>query len=132
MQQFDVDDELAALIERLAKPRPSENLSVNDALWRVMRPHVATGTTDESVNLLDKSMEGVRADMAKTARKAPTPSVTEWVVSVPELKNRKGLITWKAVCMLLKIDTAGNSARRKLKNWVKANRPDWPPVPDID
>jgi hypothetical protein len=132
MQQFDVDDELAALIERLAKPKPFENLSFNDALWRVIRAHIATSTTDDTVDPLDKLMEGVRADLSNSAKKAPSPSVTEWVASVPDLKNRKGLTSWKTVCVLLKIETAGDSARRKLKNWVKANRPGWPPVPDID
>ena len=52
--------------------------------------------------------------------------------SVPDLMTRKGLTSWKAVCTLLRIDTAGDSARRKLKNWVKSNRPGWPAVPDIN
>ena len=36
MPQFDVDEELAAVVERLAKPKPFQNLSFNDALWHVI------------------------------------------------------------------------------------------------
>lgn len=132
MQQFPVDDELAALVERLARVKPFEHLSFNDALWRVMRAHVLPKATENGGDPLDKLVEDAMANAPSLLKKAPTPSVSEWVESVPDLKNRKGLTTWKAVCTLLKIDTAGDSARRKLKNWVKANRPGWPLVPDID
>jgi hypothetical protein len=132
MQQFAVDDELAALIERLARPKPFENLSFNDALWRVARAYVLPSAAKETVDPLDQLLDEAKASAISGVKKAPTPSVAMWVASVPELKNRKGLTTWKAVCSLLKIDTAGDSARRKLKNWVKANRPGWPHVPDID
>lgn len=135
MQQFAVDDELASLIERLAKPKPFENLSFNDALRRVMRAYVLPTAAEDSVDPLDKLLEEAMAEAANRQKKAPTPSVAEWVASVPELKIRKGVSTltsWKAVCTLLKIDTAGDSARRKLKNWVKANRPAWPDVPDVE
>jgi len=37
MQKFDVDDDLAALVESLAKKKPFENLSFNDALRRVLQ-----------------------------------------------------------------------------------------------
>jgi hypothetical protein len=132
MQQFEVDDELAALIERLAKSKPFENLSFNDALWRVTRAYVIPSATEGSLNPLDKLLGDANAHAARSAKKVPTPSVAEWVASIPDLKGRKDLTTWKAVCTLLKIDTAGDSARRKLKNWVKTSRPGWPPVPDID
>jgi hypothetical protein len=132
VQQFDVDDDLAALVERLAKKRPFENLSFSDALRRVLQSHLAEltaeGKRDELEDLLAESMAAAR----KESKKAPSPSPTEWVSMVPELKARRGLNTWKAICDVLKIDTAGDSARRKLKNWVKANRPAWPAVPDID
>jgi hypothetical protein len=130
MQQFEVDDELAALIERLAKPKPFEHISFNDALWRVVRgiPDIQVAEVDP----LDQLVADAKS-RDSGSKKAPTPSVSEWVVSVPELKNRRGgLNSWKAVCDLLKIDTGGDSARRKLKNWVRNNRPHWPPVPDID
>ena len=131
MPQFTVDDDVAALVERLAKPKPFENLSFNAALRRVLQAYVLPPAerkrNDELDDLLAVAMAGRPA-----AKKAPTPSVAEWVASVPELGTHRGLATWKAVCDLLKIDTAGDSARRKLKNWVKDNRPAWASVPDID
>lgn len=39
----------------------------------------------------------------------------------PELRLRRGQGSWKAVCTFLKIDTAGDSARRELKTWVEQN-----------
>lgn len=132
MQQFDVDDDLAALVEHLAKKRPFENLSFNDALRRVLQSQIvsAPGKLEENepVELAAKAMASTRRE----PKKAPSPNPTEWVSLIPELKTRRGLNTWKAVCVSLKIDTAGDSARRKLKNWVKANRPMWPAVPEID
>lgn len=132
MERFDVDDDVAELVERLAKKRPFENLSFNDALRRVLQPQLAptkAGETSDKPNNLAAELTAVPG---RELKKAPTPSPTEWVAMVPDLKTRKGLNTWKAVCDLLKIDTAGDSARRKLKNWVKANRPGWPAVPDIE
>jgi hypothetical protein len=132
VQQFNVDDDLAELVERLAKKRPFENLSFNDALRRVLQSHLASVAPGEKRDELEELLAEARASAPKEPKKAPSPSPTEWVAIVPELKARKNLNTWKAVCDLLKIDTAGDSARRKLKNWVKANRPAWPAVPDID
>ncbi len=132
MQEFPVDDDLAALVERLAKAKPFENLSFNDALWRVIRTHVDPTVAPPTVDPLDELMDGVRRDMANGTKKAPSPSVAEWVASIPELKTRRGLTTWKAVCDLLKIDTGGDSARRKLLSWVSDNRPHWTPVPRLD
>ena len=40
MPQFDVDEDLAALVERLAKPKPFENLSFSAALRRVLNEHI--------------------------------------------------------------------------------------------
>src|SRR5579871_3935238 len=115
MQQFEVDDELAALIERLAKPKPFENLSFNDGLWRVMREFVvptAAETTQKKDFDLEKLLEDAMAHRRATLKKAPTPSVIAWVESVPELSRHfQGLTTWKAVCTALNIDTAGDSAR---------------------
>lgn len=132
MQQFAVDDELALLVERLAKAKPFENLSFNEALWRVFREHNLIPADGQSADPLDRLLAGARVTATAGSKKAVTPSVGDWVASVPELKHRKGLTSWKAVCTLLRIDTAGDSARRKLKNWVKINRPGWSPVPDID
>ena len=132
MPEFNVDDDLAALVWQLAKPKPFEVLSFSAALRRILQAPVATVPTgmkgDDLDALLSQSTYLAKAE----PKKAPTPSPTEWVATVPELKGRKGLHTWKAICDILKIDTAGDSARRKLKNWVKLHRPMWPAVPDID
>ena len=129
MPQFTVDEDLAALVERLAKPRPFENLSFNVALRRVLQEHVSPKKVDNDLEqLLAESMAAAKRE----PKKAPSPSPQQWAASVPELKGKKALNTWQAICDLLKIDTAGDSARRKLKNWVKANRPNWPSVPEIN
>lgn len=128
MPQFTVDEDLAALVERLAKPKPFENLSFNAALRRVLQQHIKPKKVDEELEqLLAESM----ALAKKAPKKAPSPSPQQWAASVPELKSKKGLTTWRAICDLLKIDTGGDSARRRLKNWVKANRPAWPQVPEL-
>ena len=132
MQPFDVDDDLAALVERLAKKRPFENLSFNAALRRVLQPHLLPPAPEEEPEDLDKLLGVSMAGVRREPKKAPSPSAEQWVQSVPELRSRRGLNTWKAICNSLKIETAGDSARRKLKNWVKVNRPAWPPVPEID
>ncbi len=132
MSQFTVDDDLAALVERLAKQRPFENLSFNDALRRVLHGHVIPLARDKKGHELDDLIAESRAAARQAAaKKAPSPSPAEWVATVPELRSKKGLNTWKAVCDVLKIDTAGDSARRRLKNWVKSNHETWPAVPDI-
>lgn len=128
MPQFTVDEDLAALVERLAKPKPFENLSFNAALRRVLQQHIKPKKADDELEkLLAESMA-----LAKRApKKALSPSPGQWAASVPDLKGKKSLITWQAICDLLKIETAGDSARRKLRNWVKANRPTWPSVPEL-
>ena len=132
MAQFTVDDDLAVIVERLAKQKPFENLTFNDALRRVLKNHVIPIARDKKGSELDDLLAESMAIARQSAKKAPTPSPTEWVANIPELRGKKGLNTWKAVCNLLKIDTAGDSARRRLKNWVKSNRPTWPAVPDVD
>ncbi|HEY2528872.1 MAG TPA: hypothetical protein VGJ20_13150 [Xanthobacteraceae bacterium] len=131
MPQFEVDEELAAVIERLAKPKPFEHISFNDALWRVVRRIEPGEAPRARIGSLDQLMADVKQRQAGP-KKAPTPSAQEWASSVPELKNRWGLHSWKAICDLLKIETAGDSARRKLKTWVRLEHPSWPAVPDID
>ena len=126
-QQFSVDDELVALVWKLAKPRPFESLSFSAALRRALQ----NGTKDAKHDTLDDLYAEALAASGEKGKKTPTPSPTEWVAGVPELKTKKGLTTWKAICDALKIDTAGDSARRRLKNWVKVNRPTWPRVPSI-
>jgi hypothetical protein len=130
-QQFPVDDDLAALVWKLAKPKPFENLSFSAALRRVLQNEVRPTSKDaQHDDLEDLYAEALVASRDK-GKKVPSPSASEWVARVPELRARKGLTTWKAICDVLKIDTAGDSARRRLRNWVKVNRPTWPPVPSI-
>lgn len=130
MPQFTVDEDLAALVERLAKPKPFENLSFNAALRRVLQElNPKKGDNEDLDQLLAESM--ALAAQRKLQKKAPSPSPQQWAASIPELKDNNGLNTWQEVCRHLKINTAGDSARRKLKNWVKANRPNWPSVPEI-
>lgn len=128
MPQFTVDEDLAALVERLAKPKPFENLSFNAALRRVLQEHLKPKKVDAE---LEKLLAESVALMKNEPKKVPSPSPKQWVSTVPELKMKNGLNSWQAICDLLKIETAGDSARRKLKNWVKANRPNWPSVPEL-
>lgn len=128
MPQFTVDQDIAALVERLAKPKPFENLTFNAALRRVLHEYINPKKADNELEqLLAKSLAAAKNEPKKT----PSPSAKQWAASVPELKSKKGLNTWQAICDLLKIDTAGDSARRKLRNWVKATHPNWPSVPEI-
>lgn len=126
MLQYSVDKDLAALVEQLAKAHPEakpfENLSFNAALRRVLERHV------DVLELLDAE---TAVQMKNAPKKIPSPSPHQWLASVPELKNKKGLTTWKSICDFLKIETGGDSARRKLNNWVKVNRPAWPSVPEL-
>lgn len=132
MQTFEVDDDLSALVWQLAKPKPFENLSFSAALRRVLQGASTSTLGPPAEDPIDAIPRGSAATVRAEPKKAPTPSPIEWVSTVPELKSKKGLNSWKAICDLLKIDTAGDSARRKLKNWVKLHRPMWPAVPDID
>lgn len=127
MPQFTVDEDLAALVEKLAKPKPFENLSFNAALRRVLQAQIQPNkVVSELEQLVAESMA-----LQKGPKKAASPSPQQWAASVSELKTKKGLGTWQAICDVLKIETAGDSARRKLRNWVKFNRPSWPPVPEL-
>lgn len=132
MTEYPVDDDLAALVEQLAKKKPFESLSFNTALRRVLQDHLTPRPKDKRNDDPNALFAEAMAAAARAPKKVPTPSAAQWLASVPELKSKKDLNTWKAICVLLKIDTAGDSARRKLKNWVKSNRPAWPAVPDID
>lgn len=128
MPQFTVDEDLAALVERLAKPKPFENLSFNTALRRVLQQHIKPMKADDE---LEKLLAESMALAKQGSKKAPSPSPEQWATNIPELNGKKGLTNWQAVCDTLNIETAGDSARRKLKNWVKANRPAWPAVPEL-
>ena len=130
MPQFAVDEDLAALVEQLAKPKPFENLSFNSALRKVLTeyaPHQASPPRVKLEDLISRAREVA----SRAPKKAPTPSASAWVQEVPELRSRRELTNWVAVCKYLKINPAGDSARRKLASWVQVNRPTWPPIPQV-
>jgi hypothetical protein len=133
MPQFTVDDDLAALVEKLAKPKPFENLTFNNALRRVLTS--LTTPRKEVDDELEQLLKDAMAEAAlkkKEVKKTPSPSARKWVDSVPELQNKKALGSWREICNFLKIDVGRDSARRALKSWVKAHKPDWPSVPEVD
>ena len=131
MQMFEVDDELVELVWRLANPKPFESLTFNSALRRILiGPKALDKNPEDHEKSLDDWIAELVANAPAGARKAPSPSASQWVAAVPELSKKKHLTSWKAICIELKIDPAGDSARRKLKNWVATNRPNWPDVPE--
>ena len=130
MAMYEVDDELAFQVDRLARRnKPFESLSFQEGLRRVLDQYVSKTMPELARQVV---VERAITTAQTVLRKAPTPSAIQWAQVVPELKKFKHFTTWKTITDHLDIDTAGDSARRKLKNWVKANKPDWPPVPDID
>lgn len=79
-------------------------------------------TTAKEKNDFIKKEEGL---------KAPSPSAREWVQQIPELSNLKGLDKWSDICKHYKINPKGASARLVLQKWIKKNKSDWTPVPDV-
>lgn len=134
MSQYTVDDDLALRVEQLAKQKPFENMNFNDALHRIVEELEALKQEKSGKNNpLDVSKLKLPSPptFAQAPKKAPSPEPSDWLAEVPELKNKPGLSTWKAICDYLAIETAGDSARRRLKKWVATNRPDWPVVPEL-
>jgi len=131
MQSFEVEDDLVELVWKLANPKPFESLTFSAALRRVLSPSASTGSDPtKKEKPLDELLAELIANSPSGPKKAPTPSPSEWVASVPELKKKTYLTTWKAICDELNIDPAGDSARRKLKVWAATHRPSWPAVPE--
>ena len=130
MPTFEVDEDLARLVEKLANPKPFENLTFSVALRRVLDGLLRANGATAAIN-----PDELLAELITTGRglpkKAPSPNARHWAESVPELKRKSGLSSWKAICDHLKIETGGDSARRKLMVWVRENRPAWPDVPDV-
>lgn len=129
MPRFEVDEDVARLVEKLANPKPFENLSFNNALRRVLTGFMS-GNLKPQVDLDELLAESIEIAAETQPKKAASPSALDWVSSVPELKAKRSLTNWKAICDHLHIETGGDSARRKLQTWVKANKPAWPPVPE--
>lgn len=133
--QFTVDDDLAALVEKLAKPKPFENLTFNAALRRVLtellQPKANGAAPLDGDTLLAEMMAHL-----PTPKKAPSPSAAEWAARVKVLRSVGGLTSWKSICDHLEIKTNGDSARRKLQSWVDQRNATgkgapWPDVPDV-
>lgn len=62
---------------------------------------------------------------------APSPKPKDWLIKIPELRSVPNLGSWKAICGHLGIEVAGDSARRRLNDWVMVNRPNWHSVPEV-
>lgn len=143
MKQFSIEDDVVGLVRELGRPQEWESFS--EVLRRVLtdlkRQKVRTGEArrtrpiDEIVaelsampaELADKIINGYR-DRQRV--RAPTPDVQSWLSRVPELGSIAGLNTWRAVCDHLVVEVGQDSARRRLQDWVRRNKPQWPPVPD--
>ena len=133
MPQFTIDEDLAAIVEKLAKPRPFENLTFNNALRRVLAQYVRVQDPSPVPDAkLDELLAKAQQVAGRVPKKARTPDPISWVQTVPELRSRRELSSWAAICKHLEIDTAGDSARRKLASWVQVHKPSWPVVPQID
>jgi len=136
MPQFTVDDDLAALVEKLAKPKPFENLTFNAALRRVLMDLAPKGAAAGRTVVDTASVLAELDHLTFTpSKKAPSPNPAQWASKVPELRELRDVSTWAAICKALGIDTRGDSARRKLQSWViqrnanPHNKNKWPDVP---
>jgi hypothetical protein len=132
MPAFEVDDDLAELVWRLARPKPFEQLTFSLALRRVLQYASAQPNEVEPANRQMPMSAAPSASARQWQKKAPSPDPAQWAAAVPELRSHENLATWQAICDVLRIKVAGDSARRKLRTWVKANRPNWPDVPTIE
>ncbi len=130
MPQFEVDDDLVEIVWQLARPKPFEQLTFNSALRRILLDANTVVPVGEPP--VPSTSRRPLATTGLWQKKAPSPDPTEWAASVPELRGHRDLSTWQAICDVLRIKVAGDSARRKLRNWVKINKPNWPEVPGID
>jgi len=126
MRQISIDDDL---ISQLAMTFES----VAKALRRAQPAKRRQRTADELLAELDAMGpdELARNGLERKGRlRAPSPKPRIWVAGVPELRAIPGLTSWRAISDHLGIAVGGDSARRRLRDWVKKNRPKWPPVPE--
>jgi len=158
--QFDVDDDLVALIWQLAKPKPFEQLTFSQALRRILAgptpellpkpmapaqiPVYAIESHSEEQKLLADRLLAELSGMSdeefaakyphhekpRKRIRAPSPNPLPWLNTVPELASLKHLRNWADICKHLHIDVGTDSARRRLKEWAATHRPTWPIVPD--
>lgn len=138
-----IESDVVALVAELAKPEPFESFS--DALRRVLEG-VRDGSGSGQSGVVGRSVDELLADIEalpeadgdrlvervqqRRRERAPSPDPQLWVGSVSELRNMTGLNSWKAICDHFRINVGGDSARRKLQDWVRKNKPHWPSVPD--
>ncbi len=145
MKHFEVDDDLAALVWERAKPEPFENLSFSAALRRVLVNTSAKHIQIKKLNLSEVDVDQLFAELdalgkltnheVTKRKRAKSPDASEWITKIPALKSKNSgasrLKSWADICTHLGIQVGRDSARRKLGEWVKLNKPAWPPVPDI-
>lgn len=74
---------------------------------------------------------GGRSGQLNIRTKAPSPKPSDWLSKIPELRAFTNLRSWKDICGHLGIEVGSDSARRRLNDWVKDNRPKWPSVPEV-
>jgi hypothetical protein len=143
MKNFPVDDDLVALVWGRANPKPFENLSFSEALRRVLtetKPKADSNrkpspiSADEllaELNAMGKEeLENLKDYKITRLKRAPSPRPVNWLSKVSDLRTITNLKSWQDICDHLGVEVAGDSARRKLKEWVQKNRPLWPEVPD--
>ena len=147
-KQYEIDPDVEALVADLARPAPFERFSdaLRGLLLRLKGPGRQPGSAEASAHRPLRTAEELLAEfealpsreqeryearyqLARRER-APSPDAQPWVAKIPELRDIPGLTTWKAICDHLDIETAGDSARRRLQKWVQQNRPDWIHVPE--
>lgn len=145
MKQFEVEDDLVELVWQLANPAPFENLTFSGALRRVLGTHtpsIKERVSEERVNEMLAELAAMPDDefaakhpnyeKPRPRLRASSPKPQRWLASVPELSSVHELRTWRSICDYLNIAVGGDSARRKLADWVASHRPNWPPVPTPD
>ncbi len=140
MKNFPVDDDLVALVWQRANPRPFENLNFSEALRRVLtgeqqkskltKKTLALSADELLAELGSMGEEELKKLKIIRRQRAPSPRPNIWLSKVPELRSKSNLRSWQDICAHLGIEVAGDSARRKLKEWVQNNRPKWSAVPD--
>jgi hypothetical protein len=147
IKQFPVDDDLVALIWQRSEPQPFENVTFSEALRRVLTgvrsndtswrqssaakpPRSPEELLAELEAMEDEDLGRLQSYVTLRRQRAPSPPPEAWITRVPELHSITGLNSWKDICDHLRIEVGGDSARRKLRDWVRSNRPQWPTVPD--
>ncbi|MCO5233718.1 MAG: type I restriction enzyme HsdR N-terminal domain-containing protein [Chitinophagales bacterium] len=100
-------------------------------LWAFLTERTVTDNIEPDTNSSFKNQNSDRTNYSFTKlKKSGTPSVSDWVKQIPELRKIYGLNSWRDICDHLHIPVEGDSARRRLKKWVEQNKPNWVTVPE--